>query len=200
MLSVDGFKLRAAYELIELRDEVISLATDRNIYWKVQREVIQKNARLLTMGRAFFDMLNDSYAYATASRVRRLVDRDHRTISLRKIVDEIGSYPELLAEKLTLEDWKCDLARLDTTCDGVKDYVDQFVAHHDRSPTATVPTYRQLNEAIDTVIALFTRYYDILMGTNIDVVTGYLEDPLAIFAFPLTNAAHGAIGQPGPLV
>jgi hypothetical protein len=38
-----------------------------------------------------------------------------------------------------------------------------------------------------------------LMGADIDVVVSYLEDPLAIFAFPWTNAAQGAIGQPAPL-
>ncbi len=52
----------------------MDLATDRDIYWKVQEDVIRKNGRLLAMHSAFFDMMNDAYAHATASRIRRLVE------------------------------------------------------------------------------------------------------------------------------
>jgi hypothetical protein len=189
MLSASNFKLRATQEITELRDEVIALATDRDIYWKVQREVIQKNARLLTMHSAFFDMMNDSYAHATASRVRRLLDRDQRTVSLRRLLDNIARYPDILTGEPTLRELKADLVALDTTCKEVKDYVDQFVAHHDRNSTAIVPTHRQLNEAVDTIIAKFRRYYAFLTDADIDVVVGYLQGSLAIFEFPWVDKA-----------
>jgi hypothetical protein len=65
----------------------------------------------------------------------------------------------------------------------VKDYVDQFIAHHDRSPVAAVPIHRELNAAIELLISLLRKYYSILAGSDIDVVVGYLQDPLAIFRF-----------------
>jgi hypothetical protein len=183
-LSISNFKIRADQELIELRDEVMSLATDSDIYWKVQRDVIQHNGRLLTMRSAFFDMLNDAYAHATASRIRRLVDRDSRTISLRRLVEELMSYPDAFEKKCTLRDLQNDLSSLDETCKRVKDYVDQFVAHHERNSTAGVPTFHELNAAIEKIIAVFKRCYSILRNTDTAVVVSYLEDPLAIFAFP----------------
>ena len=184
MLSITDFKESALEQLLEIRAEIIELATDRDIYWKVQREVIQRNARLLTIRSAFFHMLNDSYAHATAARVRRLVDRDTRTISLRRLLHQLAGYPELFAHKVTPDELARDIDKLDQACVRVKDYVDQFVAHHDRSRSASAPTHRELNEAIDVLIGTFRKYYGVLAETDIDAVVSYLEQPFAIFRFP----------------
>lgn len=184
MLSSSNFQIRASQELAEIRNEVLDLATDRDVYWKVQREVVQRNARLLGTRNPFLDMVNDAYAHATASRVRRLVDRDYRVISLRRLIEALGDYPDLLTGKMPVGDLKKDLAQMDRTCEKVKDYVDQFVAHHDRSSSAAVPTHRELNEAVDALIATFRKYYAVINGADIDVVVSYLEEPLSIFRFP----------------
>lgn len=183
MLSSSNFRMRAAQELNEIRNEVLDLATDRDVYWRVQREVIQQNHRLLTTRSPFLHMLNDAYAHATASRIRRLVDHDTRAVSLRGLIKELAQYPDLLVGKLSVDDLKQHLAELDRTCKQVKDYVDQFVAHHDRSSSVVVPTHRELNEAVDTLIATFRKYYALINDTDIDVVVSYLEDPLSIFRF-----------------
>jgi hypothetical protein len=184
MISSSNFRARASAELAEIRNEILDLATDRDVYWKVQREVIQRNARLLSVRSAFFDMVNDSYAHATASRVRRLIDRNNRVISLRRMIEALGDYPDLLIGKLSVENLKDDLVRLDRTCEKVKGYVDQFVAHHDRNSSASVPTHRDLNEAVDALIDIFRKYYAVINGADIDVVVSYLDEPLSIFRFP----------------
>jgi AbiU2 len=165
------------------------------VYWRVQREVIQKNARLLTTRSPFFDMLNDSYAHATASRVRRLVDHDSRTVSLRRLIEQLADYPDLLAGKMSADDLKNDLAELDTTCKKVKDYVNQFVAHHERNSCVPVPTHRDLNEAVDTLVAKFRKYYGLINNADIDVAVGYLEDTLSIFRFPWIDAPSVPAGR-----
>ncbi len=184
MPSSSHFRIQASQELIEIRNEILDLATDRDVYWKVQRDVIQRNTRLLTMRSPFFDMLNDAYAHATASRVRRLVDRDYRTISLRRLIEALRDYPDLLAGRMSLADLEEDLAQLDRTCENVKGYVDQFVAHHDRNSSANVPTHRELNEAVDALIKTFRKYYTVINDSDVDVVVSYLEEPLSIFRFP----------------
>ena len=102
-MNSSDFRAHAAQELVEIRNEVLSLATDRDVYWRVQREVIQKNARLLTTSSPFFDMLNDAYAHSTASRVRRLVDNDSRTVSLRRLMEQLADHPEVLAGKMSAD-------------------------------------------------------------------------------------------------
>ena len=85
---------------------------------------------------------------------------------------------------MSVESLKDDLARLDRTCEKVKGYVDQFVAHHQRNSSAALPTHRELNEAVDALIETFRKYYAVINGADIDVVVSYLEEPLSIFRFP----------------
>jgi hypothetical protein len=60
MSSSSHFRVRAEEEMKEIQNEILDLATDRDIYWKVQREVIQRNHRLLRIRSPFFDMINDA--------------------------------------------------------------------------------------------------------------------------------------------
>ena len=188
-LSKD-FGERAPHELKEIRDEVISLATDHEIYWKVQREVIQRNPRLLTIRSAFFDMLNDAYAHSAAIRVRRLVDKDSRTVSLRGFLTELSEYPDLLKGQVSGAELAVDSSELDRTTSKVKDYVDQFIAHHDRSPVATAPIHKELDAAIELLIRLLRKYYGVVAGSDVDVVVSYLEDDLTIFRFAWIDAKN----------
>lgn len=187
-LSSEDFLERARHELSKIGDEVICLATDYDIYWKVQREVIQRNSRLLTIRSAFFDMLNDAYAHSAAMRVRRLVDEDNRTISLRRLLKDLSKYPDLLRGQVTEVELAKDNDELDSATLKVKDYVDQFIAHHDRSPVAAVPIHRDLDAAIELLKRLLKKYHGVLAGSDIDVVVSYLEDPLTIFRFAWIDA------------
>jgi len=182
-LSSTGFFERSRLELLEIRDEIIDLATDRDIYWKVQHEVIQSNAKLMTARSPFFDMLNDAYAHAAAMRVRRLVDKNNRTISLRRLLENLRKYADLLEGKITESELASDISELSRATSNIKDYVDQFIAHHDRTPEASAPIYRDLNSAIDLLIQIFKKYYRVLSGSDIDVTVHYLENPLHIFQF-----------------
>jgi hypothetical protein len=190
-LNSKSFLERALPELREIRDEVVDLATDRDIYWKVQHEVIQRNSRLLMIRSAFFDMLNDAYSHSAAMRVRRLVDKDNRTISLRRLLEQLREYPDLLAGRVTEVELAADGAELDRATARVKDYVDQFIAHHDRSPIAGIPIHHELNAAIDLLVRLLRKYYGVLAGSDVDVVVHYLEDPLTIFRFAWIEAPMG---------
>jgi hypothetical protein len=183
-LSSGSFLERSLLELHEIRDEIIDLATDRNTYWTVQHEVIQRNARLVTMRSPFFDMLNDAYAHAAAMRVRRLVDKDNRTISLRRLLEDLREYPDLLNGRIAESELVGDIEELSRGTSKIKDYVDQFIAHHDRTPDASAPIHRELNAAIDVLLRLFKKYYGVLEGSDTEVTVSYLEDPLRIFQFP----------------
>ena len=163
------------------------MATDRDIYWKVEREVIQRNPRLLSIRSAYLEMVRGSYADAVSSRVRRLIDGDSRTVSLRKLLVELKGYPELFRDPLASKELESDIEELDRTTLKIKVFVDQHVAHHQRKPVAVAPTHGELNAAIDTLIAVLRKYYAILAGSDLSVVVGYLEEPLAIFRFPWTE-------------
>jgi hypothetical protein len=179
-LSEKNFLERAACEMRELRGEILELVEDHDIYWKVQH-VIQGNARLLSARSSFLDMMNDGFAHSTALRVRRIVDTDHRTISLLRLLRDLVSYPELLGGKVEEGELENDIRELEESTKKIKEYVDQFVAHHDRAPTADTPINRELTRAIEAISRLFRKYYGALMNTDIELRISHLEDPLAIF-------------------
>ena len=176
--------------LPKIADEVKSLATDRDIYWKVQREVIQRNPRFLEMRSPFFEMLNDAYAHGTAMRVRRLVDPTKGTISLTRLLEAMGrKNPELLGSRVPAAELAKDINELKATTLKVKGYVDQYVAHQDQSPTAPRPSYQELDTAIELLVRLTTKYYKVLAESDVDVAVSYLGDPLAIFRFAWIEAS-----------
>ena len=128
-------------------------------------------------------MLNDAYAHSTATRVRRLIDRNNRTISVRRLLKDLGKYPDVLPEIIGKDELVRDIELLDRATSKIKGYVDQFVAHHDRKPTSEAPIYRELNGAIDLLIQLFKKYYGAIAGADFDPIVSYLEEPLSIFRF-----------------
>ena len=171
--------------------EILDLATDNDIFWKFQKEVMQGNARLLKIRSPFIDMLNRSYAHATAARIRRLTDRHKDSISLVKLLDELQNHPALLVRSLGVErmvirigrkELEQDLRDLDAACCPVTNYVDRHVAHHDKRQSA-VPKHRDVNAAIEKLIEIFKKYYSLLIGGDTDVVVSYLEGPFAVFRF-----------------
>ncbi len=181
-LSQRNFLERATCELRELRNEVLELVEDHDIYWKVQG-VIQSNVQLLSTRSSFFDMMNDGFAHSAALRVRRIVDTDRRTISLLRLLKDLVDYPGLLDGKVTGVDLGNDIRAVEEATKKIKEYADQFVAHHERTPTADTPINRELTRAIETISCMFRKYYGVLMDTDIDVRINHLEDPLAIFRY-----------------
>jgi hypothetical protein len=71
----------------------------------------------------------------------------------------LRNYPDLLDGRITEAELTADVAELDRATVGVKNYVDQFIAHNDRSPVAEVPIHRELNAATELLIRLLRKYY-----------------------------------------
>ena len=101
---------------------------------------------------------------------------------------QLSKYPDLSNGRVSTDELAADINELDQGTSKVKDYVDQFIAHHERSPVAAAPIHRELNAAIELLIRLLTKYYGVLAGSDIDVVVSYLEDPLTIFRFAWIDA------------
>ena len=191
-MSTADFKQKTVKYLQSIHDDILDLATDSDIFWKFQKDVMQRNARLLTIRSPFIDMLNRSYTHATAARIRRLTDRHKDCISLAKLLEELQNHPALLkrhigveniVKRVSRQELEQDLMELDAACRPVTDYVDKHVAHHDKRQSSVLPKHRDVNAAIDKLIEIFKKYYSLLVGADTDVVVSYLEGPLAVFRF-----------------
>lgn len=183
MLNVKQFQDRAVRELREIGKQVLSLATDRDLYRRLEAEVIKPNPRLSSSGSPYLAMLRGAYTDAATMRLRRLFAPE-AALSLRRLLSQISEYPTLLHDKLTTKELSGDLADLEGVAAYLKEHVDPHFSNRDRTPSALATTNRELDRAIDLLIDCVKRYYWIVANSYIDFDVRFSEDPLSVFRFP----------------
>ena len=183
MLNQKQFSERANRELREIGKQVQSLSTDRDLYRKLETEVVPANPRIADGSNLFLSMVRGAYTDATTMRLRRLFAPD-ASLSLRRLIAQVSDYPELLHDKLTAKEQSKDLADLDQMSVYLKEHVDPHFSDRERTLAALATTNRQLDKAIDLLIDCLKRYYWIVADAHLDLDATYKEDPLAVFRFP----------------
>jgi len=190
MLSEKQFRERTKVELREIGKQVASLATDQDVYRKLESEVIARNPRLRDSRGAFLRMLRGAYTDAMVVRVLRLLDPESPGLSLPRVLSQIGKYPELLHDKAGDREFARECKALDTQARNLRAVVDSHFASHERTPAALSRMHRALDEALDTIISTLKTYYWIVAGGHLDLEPSYTEDPLAIFRFAWLQAGE----------
>ncbi len=74
-----------------------------------------------------------------------------------------------------------DLDELGSVVGPVKDFADKHVAHLDYTPVDEMPTFNELNAAIDVFGTLFSKYYLALTGSSKGVSATIIDDWMAPF-------------------
>lgn len=78
-----------------------------------------------------------------------------------------------------------DLERLTTGAEKVADYVDQYLAHRDAGPRAGLPTFGDLDAAIDLIGGLYAKYGNLLTASVYPILVPAIQhDWLAVFQRP----------------
>lgn len=184
MLSEKQFRERATVELREIGKQVASLATDRDLYRKLEHDVIAQNPRLQDSRNPFFDMVRGAYADAMAVRVLHLLDADSSGLSFRRVLAQIGEYPQLLHDKVGDREFANDCAALERAGESLREAWDPSFSPRERTPSALAATHRALDEAVDAMMTTVKTYYWVVAEGHLDLEPSYAEDPLAIFRFP----------------
>lgn len=183
MLNEKQFRERAKSELRQIGRQVRSLATDRDVYWKLEREIIEPNPQLCRRRSPLLDMLRASYADAMAARVLRLLSGEDGGVSLPRVLAQVAEYPQVWQDKVTLGEFAQDRAALQRAADTLKQVMAPHIAHHERTLPALASTQRELDAALDLMIETVKTYYWIVAENYINLDVEYSEDPLAIFQF-----------------
>ena len=183
MLSEKQFRERTKVELREIGKQVASLATDRDLYRKLERDVIAQNSRLQDSRSPFLAMVRGDYADAMTVRVLRLLEAESRGLSLRCVLAQIGEYPQLRHDKVGDREFVNDCAVLERAGENLREVWDPSFSPRERTPSALAAIHRALDEAIDAMIATLKTYYWVVAEGHLDLEPSYAEDALAIFRF-----------------
>jgi hypothetical protein len=110
-----------------------------------------------------FDFFAASYSTRQAVAIRRLCGADNREYSFHHLLSEIRDHPDLCKNPIDPGEVEADIKSLQTgNLQRVRRFVNQYVAHRQESPTAQVPTFQDIHDAIDELGALLRKYIRIV--------------------------------------
>jgi len=179
MLNEKQFRERAARELREIGNQAQGLATDREVYQRVENEILQATPELAGNGNAFADIFRGAYIDAMTMRLRRLLATES-SLSLRRVVDQLMDYPDLLHQKVNIRELADDSGELEKMAILLKEQVEPHFLPRERTPGALAPVLRHLNRALELVIALLQKYYWVVCDGYLDLEPKLSGDPLAV--------------------
>jgi len=181
MLSEKQFRERARSELRQIGEQLKGLAADRDVYWKLEREIVEPNPQLKNGRSAFLDMVRGCYVDATTARVLRLLQPDGADVSLPRILEQLAEYSGLLDGKLSEREFLEDRGALQQAIISVKRVALPRAGHHERTLPALASAHRELDATLDLMLATVKAYYWIITDSYIDLDVSHAEDPVAIF-------------------
>lgn len=181
MLTEKQFRERAKSELRQIGNQAHSLATDRDVYWKLEREIIQPNSQLREARSPFLDMLRGCYADGMAAQLLRLLNGEEGSVSLPRVLAQLADYPQLRQDKITDGEFDADRAALAQAAASLKQAITPHAGHHERTLAALTAMHRELDAALELVIQTLRTYYWIVAESYLELDVRYTEDPLAIF-------------------
>lgn len=139
---------------------------------------------------AFWEWMGAAHVETTLMAVRRQIDRDKRSVSLRNLLAKIQKHPQALSRQNVLamlapearafgserfdlfigpgaahadpQVVAADVAALDQQTDIVRHYANKRVAHRDQQGPTTLPTFKDLDDALDVIWGLLKRYFAVL--------------------------------------
>lgn len=171
--------------LMSIDDEVTALLRHQAT-WESFRKVVV-NSKLAAANPYFPIWVSELYSATVAIGIRRMVDDDARTGSFVQLLQRMQAAPEKLtrewfiggvelpmAQRLdrTFTVYadprqtgyfnpavaRADLEELRTISDRVRKYVNQHVAHAQRTRSADIPTYGDIHAVLDHLLVLIHKY------------------------------------------
>jgi hypothetical protein len=180
MLNEKQFRERSSRELREIGKLALGLATDRDLFQRFELEVVQPNPDLVGNTTGFLEMIRGAYTDATTMRLRRLLAQE-AALSLRRIIDQLADYPDLLHAKVTKRELSADSSELDKLATFLKENVEPHFSPRERTPGALASAQRELDRALDRFLDLLKKYYWVACDGYLELEPRYSGDPLAVF-------------------
>lgn len=189
----------------EIRWEIVELVTNKHIFWEIQG-MIKRNPNIQKPN-SFFRFIGQTYYDYGVIAVRRQIKCDTQSISFVRLLKEIIETPHLLTRERFVNLYQADMREdanqifdeqfpgecpdhIDPTMvqqdledlkkQGAKleEFADRRVAHHDRRAPKTIPTYNELDIAIDCLKKLTRKYVLLFEARDLgdDLLVEFVEN------------------------
>ena len=198
-------------ELDFITAEIAGLRVSQYIFWEVQ-EIIRAN-QLINKPNEFYTWMSDAYAASMSAAIRRQVDQRRDTISFLRFLQRLKAQPTVVTrsryktfsktapEDFMNEDFAAlvgsgmvamkaadvenDIQALGRKVEALKKYADLVVAHHGKSVPTTIPKFKDLDEAIELLDSLLTKYLHLFRSVKqASALPTFIDDWKAIFRVP----------------
>lgn len=193
-MKADSERINSMINKIKLiADEVTTIYAFRNGSI-IGNEIIKKAN--IQMPNIFYAWMNAAYASDVLMRVRRLIDNDSNTNSFIILLKDIACYPLSVSLPVFMEKYpkseqgfaSCDYSEItgkpmnaDITKDDIERdifclledykkvnaYIDKRVAHIDRYKQVKAPSFQDLDQVVNSIEVLVSKYYTLLTGAAI---------------------------------
>ena len=183
--------------LAVIKLQVQDLVMTKYTFHEVQ--TIIKDNPLLRQHNSFYKHLTITYVSHVVMGVRRQIKCDPQSISFAQLLEEMIATPNLLSrsyytalyagtsvEDLADEDFDrfaavgakhidpslvaADLRRLKEATTRCEDFADKRLAHHDKRDPKQLPTYNELDAAVDLLDQLYCRYFLLFHASAMDTL------------------------------
>jgi hypothetical protein len=177
------------------------LALKRFVYQEVSK-LIQDNPRL-QIPSVFYDWMHKAYVTDMAIHIRRLTDRNKKSISLYNLMQDIERHPEVMSRRRFTHGYRGFMkhfghrdfdrwakpganvlnkrliarhkAKLIKSHKKLRMYTNKHVAHLDLRGMKKLPTYKELDACIDTIESLLKEYALLLEQSSLDPVVPVIQ-------------------------
>lgn len=203
--------------LDRIETSIFEMGHHRQLYREV-RAMVEANPTLHVPS-AFYDWLRLIYVNDVAMAVRREVDRNPKSISLLQLIDDIARNPDVITrrrwvhgyqkfmksighrdfEKFAKSGAPCidarvirkDRAALIKAARRVEKFVNTYIAHRNRYPMKRLPTFPELDAAVDFLADLLKRYTLVItqagLVDTVPVIQGDWQAPFRVAWIPPTR-------------
>lgn len=201
--------------LDKVTNHITDMAGSR-LTWTTVRDIAAQS-RAVTDEPYFLNWVGANYATAMAMGVRRMADRNDRAVSLHRLLVLVAAEPQKLTREWFCSDVfvgmvdsqdqafarladpnglghvdpeivNTDLDALAVSAHAVRRYVNEYVAHAQARPTAAVPTFADLHQAVDDINLVFRKYVTLLARADRQI------EP--VFQFPWARVFDRAWREP----
>jgi len=197
--------------LKQIQEDITNLSVHRHIYNEVAK-IIKENPRL-QVASSFYDWMRIAYIYEMSIRVRRLVDRDRRSVSFVRLMEEIEQCPGVISRRRFVQLYSQvlryvadrdferfakpgashvnpaaihrDKRALIKAAGRLRLFVNRHIAHRSRRPLRRLPTFAELDVCINLLEQLLKKYVLMLEATGlIEVLPVWQYDWKQVFRIP----------------